>query len=165
MLLGALLVLALAAPAFAQDDSLIVPGQRVGWMKVGMDFGIVQKAFGDSPCKTGQANDMTVYSYDVQKFQFYVKNNKVVFVLTGNSRYRLASGVTIGSDKASVVKALGKPAQDGQFMVYESGIALRLKDGAVSEIVVIKTGGGEEDSSVSVAGRKDLTLVHFYTDG
>jgi hypothetical protein len=133
-------------------------------MKVGMDFSVIQKAFGASPCDKMQANDVTIYTYKAQKFQFYVKNNKVMYIITGHPKYRLASGVTVGTPKSGVIKALGQPSEEGNVMVYDSGIGFKIANDAVSEIAVLQT----EDSAsgnVSVAGMKDLTLVYFYTDG
>jgi len=146
-LFALLLLLCLAAPIFAASDTLIVPGERVGWMTVGMDYGAVTKAFAGANCRKDRSGDLDAYHYEKFKFTFLVNQaNQVVIIVTSNPRYHLPDGLAVGASRAAVTKAFGAGRDDGEYVFYyDKGVGFRIVNNAVVEIGVLApaAGGGQ----------------------
>ena len=98
-------------PAFS--NQLIVPGERIGKIKLGMDFSEVKKILGDpdrSPTTTGDG--LTEYRY-MKSHALIIdvdpKTQQVKMIATGLvSTYKTSEGLTVGSSDKNVENSMGK---------------------------------------------------------
>ena len=91
------------------NDNLIVPGQRIGKVYLGMPIAQLYKEFGN-PSKRDVADGNAVeYTYDRASLTVGVAGGKVIDVATTSSLFRTANGVGVGSSDIEVRSKLGPP--------------------------------------------------------
>ncbi|NDD27544.1 MAG: hypothetical protein EB084_04680 [Proteobacteria bacterium] len=147
LLILSLLTTVAALPARAQDDDLIVPGERISWMHVGGEWEPVEQAFGSHPRKEVRVPDKgyVVYTYTNDGFQFYIDRRNTMtaiilrdFTLRGQgTRYHTAGGITLGSTRSQVISELGTPLENGHFMRFNNGIIVEMNGDRVTAIEVL----------------------------
>lgn len=147
----ALLMLALIPPAVAQDDDLIVPGQRISWMHVNQDWTPIEQALGSHPRKEVRVPDKgyVVYTYTNDGVQFYIDRRNTVtaiilrdFTLRGQGTpYHTAGGVTLGSTREQVIRELGTPLENGHYMRFNNGFIVEMNGDSVTAIEVVVFSG------------------------
>jgi len=95
--------------AEAHEDNVVVPGERVGWMKLGMKFDNVTKRLGND-YKTAGSNPSDLM-FPKYQLTFSLSGNKETVQGIGvmNSDYRTDAGIQVGSTEAQVVSAYGNP--------------------------------------------------------
>ncbi len=94
--------------ADAQEDSLVVPGDRVGWMKIGMKFSDITKRLGNDYKTAGSNSSDLVFP----KYQLTVSlssGDTVCGIGVMNSSYRTDAGIQVGSPESAVLSAYGNP--------------------------------------------------------
>jgi hypothetical protein len=105
-----LAALALAACASARpqlDDGLVVPGQRVGQIEIGMKLAELLAVMGQ-PRHTSpiQGTAATSYAFDGITVGAH---DEVYWIIAEDPRYRTVSGVAPGAEQIYARAAMGKP--------------------------------------------------------
>ena len=67
-----------AIVADAHDDNLVVPGERVGWMKIGMKFDNVTKRLGNDYKPAGTSPSCTDMYFPKYQLTFSLSGNKEI---------------------------------------------------------------------------------------
>ncbi len=104
-------VLAIAAACASTppnlDDDMIVPGERVGRIELGMPLSQLLAVAGTPPSTAPiEGTDSTSYSFD----GFTVgADDKVYWIVVEAPRFRTANGVAPGSEQIFARAAFGKP--------------------------------------------------------
>jgi hypothetical protein len=101
----------LGAPAAAQsNDQIIVPGERVGSVRLGMSEGELYSALGDPQQTIDMGRGWLEYDY-ADKLRVTVGNGRVVNIAVayGATGYQTAEGVRVGGSALSARALLGPP--------------------------------------------------------
>ena len=120
-------------------DRIIVPGQRVGGLKIGMKMATVEQAWGaaDKVLPMGN-NGRAIHRYKEEAIGLIVCNGIVEGMVIETGDFITSHGVKVGSSKAEVVKAFGQGAADGERLLYEKkGIGFMFTAGRVRQITVL----------------------------
>lgn len=88
------------------QDLMIVPGQRVDIVTLGLEVGEVEKRWGKALIRPTQ--DGLVYQFDQMAVSLMVKEDRVQSVLVKNTAFRTRGGAAVGGDVDVVVRELGK---------------------------------------------------------
>jgi len=104
------------APALTMgpDDQLIDPGQRVGFLRLGLHINTVEARLGRGLAKPTQT--AVLYRFDEAGLTCAVQRGQVASVLISNPVYKTLTGLRVGSDADSVVRDLG---DDYEYEVLE----------------------------------------------
>lgn len=121
-------------------DRLIIPGQRVGQIKIGMPASTVSQAWGqaDSVTPMGQGG-RSLYRYREEALGLIVSNSgRIEGLVMETGDFITQQGVKVGSSQAEVVRAFGQAPMSGGSLIYEKkGIGFRFTQGRVSQITVL----------------------------
>jgi len=112
VLLALSLGMALAGPASAAApvrDALIVPGERVGPIGLGMSAAALADAVGVPGDVQHQGND-TIYSWGEITAQISEKSPGVDLITVNDPRYETADHIRVGLASLAVTAVLGQPA-------------------------------------------------------
>jgi hypothetical protein len=110
---GGLGLLFAPAPAAAQSDTLIVPGERIGPIRLGMLPGDVVRALGQPSKINTYPHGGIEYDYRYDDKYFFVTFSAVPEteadqIGTSDPRYATREGIRIGSSGVDVVRAYGR---------------------------------------------------------
>jgi hypothetical protein len=143
LILVAVLMILSTLNSFAQNDFLIVPGERVGDLRIGEDFSTVNSRLGNATAKR-DLGMFTINAYQPSKTVVAVhnRNNQIFSVMTANPEYRMANGIKPGSSEADVRKAFGEPEEERndeeykQLFYLSKGVVFQIEDDKVQAIGV-----------------------------
>lgn len=133
------------------DDSLIVPGDRIGPVAIGMTSKQVLQVKGTPGNSTFRYSDAAVYPYDENKYSVVVDDatQQVWRVTTFSDEYQTAEGVGVGSSELEMRANLGNPdsstnwdnAEPPTYLYcYDKGLAIYILLGKISKISVFHPG-------------------------
>lgn len=88
------------------NDFMIVPGQRVDVVTLGLDVGEVEKRWGKALIRP--TPDGLVYQFDQMAVTLMVREDRVMSILVKNSLFRTRGGASVNGDVDVVVRELGK---------------------------------------------------------
>jgi len=101
------------------NDTLIVPGCRIGPIAVGMTEADLLRAIGSpersSPLGSHQGVSVTIYEYEGRGLRAWVRGDRVNEVWTSDARYATEKGVKVGSSELELRVALGQPSWSRPF--------------------------------------------------
>ncbi len=139
------LISLLLMPAYA--DSLIVPGKRIGPMKLDSSAAEVIRMFGMPEHQTSSSSTNYFIYYDKYKVVFGLSNNprNVLDITVYAPFYKLENGIAVGSTYYDVEAMMGVGEvirqRDGVILAYpRQGIAFALRGDEVFAISVRKQG-------------------------
>jgi hypothetical protein len=95
--------------AEAHEDNVVVPGERVGWMKLGMKFDNVTKRLGNDYKVAGSNQSDLVFPKYQLTFSLSGNKDTIQGIGVMGSDYRTEAGIQVGSTEAQVVSAYGNP--------------------------------------------------------
>jgi hypothetical protein len=142
--LGFLLGLALAGPvtaAPAPRDTLIVPGERVGPIALGMNPMELAGAVGTPPQTLQQGKD-TVFSWGDVTAQISDGATGVDVITVNDPRYETANHIRVGLASLAATAVLGQPAKRTSSPGLESldydGLSVVVRNNLIAQIRVRK---------------------------
>ncbi len=94
-----------AVSAIGPDDQLIIPGERVGFLRLGLNIQTVEQRLGRGKAKPTQT--AVLYRFDQSGLTCAVQRGQVISVLINNPELHTIQGVAVGSDADAVVRELG----------------------------------------------------------
>ncbi|MEW6279602.1 MAG: hypothetical protein AB1758_13320 [Candidatus Eremiobacterota bacterium] len=121
-------------------DRLIVPGVRVGDLKVGAPAASVRQAWGApttvSPLSGVQGE---VWHYEDQAVSLVIHGDKIHGVMVGTGDFITREGLKVGSSADEAVRIYGRDYEEsGQHRWYKlKGIGFQLAGGRISEIRIL----------------------------
>ncbi|HEV2173615.1 MAG TPA: hypothetical protein VGR71_08610 [Nitrospira sp.] len=133
------------------NDDLIVPGNRIGPVAIGMTSKQVLEAKGTPGDSTFRYTDAAVYPYDQNEYSVVVDDvtQQVWRVETSSDEYRTAEGVGVGQSELEMRANLGNPnsatnednADPPTFLYcYDKGLAIYTFRGKIFKISVFNPG-------------------------
>lgn len=125
-----------AAPS---DAWLVVPGQSLGTLRLGIPTRTIHQAPGfGQPDRTHAAGSVSYLYYDRQRTVAGVRDDQVVLLITTNERYRTERGVGVGQSASAAVAAYGAPSAGGgdERVLWYDAIGLVLGTGSGTVIRV-----------------------------
>lgn len=133
------------------DDSLIVPGTRIGPVAIGMTSKQVLQAKGTPSNSIFRYTDAAVYPYDQNKYSVVVDDatQQVWRVTTFSDQYQTAEGVGVGSSELEMRANLGNPDSSTNWdkadpptylYCYDKGLGIYIFMGKISKISVFHPG-------------------------
>jgi hypothetical protein len=127
-----------AAP---MQDSLIVPGQRVGPVALGMSPAELAQAVG-SPGDVQHQGSITIYSLGQLVAEIADKSPGVDLITVNDARYETANHIRVGLAGLAVTAVLGLPAstttQQGLVALDYDGMTVIMRNNLVAQIRVRK---------------------------
>jgi hypothetical protein len=148
ILILVLLILVLAPVCiYAENDFLIIPGQRIGDASVGATYTGMQTRLG-KPDATREMGVYTLYAYRNTNIVVAISNNddSVFTVMTIDPRYHLDNGLRVGSSAAEVAFKLGEPSDRStlsngseQWFYINRGLIFQIDEDNVRAIGVVST--------------------------
>ncbi|MBN9417084.1 MAG: hypothetical protein J0I12_16690 [Candidatus Eremiobacteraeota bacterium] len=87
------------------DDQFIAPGERVGFLRLGLHISAVEQRLGRGKAKPTQA--AVLYRFDKAGLTCGVQHSQVAYVLVTNPELHTPAGISVGSDADLVVRELG----------------------------------------------------------
>jgi hypothetical protein len=111
VILMVILGMSFSAAAYSEEnDHLIIPGQRIGWMHIGMNFDRILQSFGYDYEKT-ENEYFYIYEYQKYMLEFVIdkSDNTIYSIISKNSNYYLSTGIRIGSSEKKVISTYGNP--------------------------------------------------------
>lgn len=87
------------------DDQFIAPGERVGFLRLGLHISAVEQRLGRGKAKPTQA--AVLYRFDKAGLTCGVQHSQVAYVLVTNPALHTPAGIAVGSDADLVVRELG----------------------------------------------------------
>jgi hypothetical protein len=122
IVLALFVVAASSSSVFAAppDDHLIVPGQRVGPVVVGMGPAELLQALG-APDESNTNKYATQYVYRSRGFWIWSRKNRVDSISIMDPTYHTANGIHPGSSELELQAAMGAPKwqkDNGSFIEY-----------------------------------------------
>lgn len=128
----------------ASGDLRIVPGARVGGLRLGQSVDFVVKQWNE-PSKRApfqQKPDCELWSYEKKGIIVITWQGKIDGVMVFSPAFRTDRGIHVGSRRDAVVKAYGKAgAREEGLEAYPSlGIGFFYEEGAVKQIYVKAAG-------------------------
>lgn len=106
-LIAALLASCESTPA-VPNDSLIVPGERVGGIQIGMPLSALLQAKGTPLSTVPMANTEGATTYAFEGMSVAARDN-VYWIIAENPRFHTANGIAPGSEQITARAAFGKP--------------------------------------------------------
>lgn len=131
------------------DDSLIVPGNRIGSVAIGMTSKQLLKAKGSPSSSPMRYTDAANYSYDQLRYSVVVDDatQQVWRIATSDGRYRTVEGVGVGQTELEMRADLGNPDQtkdmgnDTFLYCYDKGLAIYIAQNKIIQASVFIPGG------------------------
>jgi hypothetical protein len=125
-------VIALPAGAAPAEPWLIVPGQSLGMLRLGVPAREVRQMPGwNQPSRTHVVGTITYMSYDRQGVTVVVRDEVVVMLLTTNERYRTDRGTAVGQPTSAATGPYGAPPAGEERVLWYDALGL-----------LVVTGGG-----------------------
>ena len=106
----AFVLAALPASATAPDDHVVVPGQRVGPVSIGMGPAELLQALGAPEESRTFQDGGSSYDYNGRHLQVIANGGKVSTIATWDAGDHLANGLKIGSAELELQAMMGSPA-------------------------------------------------------
>jgi hypothetical protein len=115
-------LLAPPPPARAAGEAwLVVPGQSLGGLRLGVPVRALQQAPGwAQPDRTHIAGTITYLSYNRHGVTVVTRDEQVVMLLTTNERYRTERGVGVGQPVSAASGAYGVAAAEDRVQWYDA---------------------------------------------
>jgi hypothetical protein len=141
-LLAAIMVTASLSSADA--DELIVRGKSVGPVLLDMSAEELYRALGN-PQASNVGDETTSYTYDGLQVGVENSGQRVHRVFATSSKYKLATGISVGSTALAVVATYGEPDErdetpKGDKTFCYGDFELYISEGKVAAILVSKGG-------------------------
>ncbi len=128
------------ASAGTADSTVIVPGQSLGAVRLGMPSRSLQQMSGWGQPDSSNASGTIVYmAYARQGITVAIRDDQVVMALTSSERYRTERGVAVGRPLSAAVATHGQapPSGDDRLVWYDSiGLVLGIGSGTIIRIGV-----------------------------
>jgi hypothetical protein len=130
----------IASPDPLLGDKIIVPGYRVGKIKLGANIEEIIRSWGnpDSQEKLEKNDKIQVYKYKNKAVKFLVGSGLVMGIQVDSYKFRTPEGISVNSTLAQVKKAYGekfKKVEDSYY--FESrGIGFYIHKNKVLEILL-----------------------------
>jgi hypothetical protein len=128
-----------AAPV---QDTLIVPGERVGPVALGMNPAELAQAVG-SPGDVQHQGSATIYSWGQIVAEIADKSPGVDLITVNDPRYETANHIRVGLAGLAVTAVLGLPAstttQQGLITLDYDGLTVIMRNNLVAQIRVQKS--------------------------
>lgn len=124
-------------------DRLIIPGARVGGIKIGMAYNQVAQAWGQADSVTSMgASKCTLCRYREEAIGLIVSaSGQIEGMVMETGDFITKEGVKVGSSRDEVVRVFGKGSGGQNDLIYEAkGIGFRFTQNRVSQITVLKPG-------------------------
>lgn len=110
----ALIVAFPSAGATSPDAWLIVPGQSLGVLRLGLPVqALFQTPGWGKPDRTHVAGSLTYMFYDRYRVVVGARDDVVVLLMTTNDRFRTERGLAVGHPVSAASAAYGQPAAQG----------------------------------------------------
>jgi hypothetical protein len=120
-----------SSAAFNNSDKLIVPGERIGPIVLGMSDQALFKL--DVPYTGRQIGSTIWYFFSGLKVLVDQNKHRVVCVeLHGDNSYHTASGLRIGSRLVDIERAMGPPEQITENPVFHRTLNVKYQNNTVS---------------------------------
>lgn len=87
------------------EDLLIVPGERVGFLHLGLSIDLVESRLGKGRAKPTQG--AVLYRFDQAGLSCAVQRGQVTSILINNPAFRTSVDLGVGSDADLVIRSLG----------------------------------------------------------
>lgn len=87
------------------DDQFIAPGERVGFLRLGLHISAVEQRLGRGKARPTQS--AVLYRFDKAGITCGVQHSQVAYVLVTNPELHTPAGISVGSDADLVVRELG----------------------------------------------------------
>lgn len=87
------------------DDQFISPGERVGFLRLGLHISTVEQRLGRGKAKPTQS--AVLYRFDDAGLTCGVQHSQVTYILVTNPNLHTPAGIAVGSDADLVVRELG----------------------------------------------------------
>ncbi|MCD4783749.1 MAG: hypothetical protein K8T10_07960 [Candidatus Eremiobacteraeota bacterium] len=98
-----------ASPDPLLGDKIIVPGQRVGNIKIGMDISIITKHWGNPRAiENIPGSQVKTYTYDHKGMKILVESGMVAGAQILSYKFRTREGITVKNSRNQVIKTYGK---------------------------------------------------------
>lgn len=128
------------ASAGIAEATLIIPGQSLGPVRLGMPIKSLQQTAGWGQPDSSNASGSIVYmTYARHDITVAVRDDQVVLALTSSERYRTERGVAVGRPVSAAVSAHGQAQTSGdeRLIWYDSiGLVLGIGSGTIIRIGV-----------------------------
>ncbi|MGM9998035.1 MAG: hypothetical protein ACI38Q_01340 [Candidatus Bruticola sp.] len=120
-------------------DRIIVPGTRVGSIKIGTPLSTVSNSWGNADNVTPMGQGRSLHRYKEESIGLIVNPKQTIEgVVMETGDFITKEGVKVGSSQAEVTKVFGNMKVSGGSLIYENkGIGFRLTQGRVSQITVL----------------------------
>ena len=87
------------------EDQFISPGERVGFLRLGLHISAVEQRLGRGKARPTQT--AVLYRFDQAGLTCGVQHSQVAYVLVTNPNLHTPAGISVGSDADLVVRELG----------------------------------------------------------
>ena len=128
-----------ATIAVAQPDTMIVPGQRIAEIRIGMFLDEVEKAIGQPTRRyENKKNKSQLYYYEPRRFMVELTNGltpKVLSIRTWSPAYKTEKGVGVNTSVYDVARAYPSSIESGNTLKLD-GIVFEIRNKRVHGIVV-----------------------------
>ena len=120
-------------------DRIIVPGKRVGSIKIGTHLSTVSNSWGNADNVTPMGQGRSLHRYKEEAIGLIVNSKQIIEgVVMETGDFITKEGVKVGSSKSEVIKVFGQANASNGSLIYENkGIGFRLTQGRVSQITVL----------------------------
>lgn len=128
-----------AKPDLLLGDKLIVPGQRMGNIMLGMDINQVVKHWGQPSGTEKIDQKFTIYKYTQKGIKLIVEGGIVASAQILSYKYRTPEGISVKSTKEQVIKTYGKRFKEVKNSISYTtlGIGFFFNNNEVVEILLI----------------------------
>jgi hypothetical protein len=130
-----------AAAAPAPRDTMIVPGERVGPITLGMTPTELASATGAAPQTLQQGKD-TIYSWGDIAAQISEGASGVDVIMINDPRYETSSHIRVGLASPAAVAVLGEPmkrtSSPGIEMLDYEGLTVMVRNNLIAQIRIRK---------------------------
>jgi hypothetical protein len=129
-----------------RGDLLIVPGERVGAIRLGDAIDDVVRRFGN--VEISPRKDFLIYSLRHSGMDIGVRRDRVAMILVSSPRFRTREGIAVGGTMTPVIQAFGReyeytqvksPDVDYKIDYWNRGIAFSAKRDRIVRIRVFST--------------------------
>ncbi len=120
-------------------DRIIVPGKRVGSIKIGTHLSTVSNSWGNADNVTPMGQGRSLHRYKEEAIGLIVNSKQIIEgVVMETGDFITKEGVKVGSSQSEVTKVFGQTKAANGSLIYENrGIGFRLTQGRVSQITVL----------------------------
>lgn len=121
-------------------DAQIVPGQRMGELRLGMATGKIVSSWSQPKEKKAIKGGHQLWTFPSRGLSFVIKADKVEGIIATTGDYITAEGVKMDSTRDQVVKSFGAADKETEKALYYStrGLTFMLEQGQVIEIQIYR---------------------------